>query len=91
VDHTVVHDSSTEVFFKEAPGIPFNSVFFEATRNAGLTLEDLITAAENKLEINKTRKYPKGAEYYRDYDYASQHLIHQLRLWLLRGRRHTKK
>jgi len=31
-----------------------------ATRNAGLTLEDLITAAENKLEICKTRKYPKG-------------------------------
>jgi hypothetical protein len=122
VDHTVVYDSSTEVFFKEAPGISFNSVFFEdtdtgsrivnfwykhgtwatetygaqrdhigplkhlakeaveaqvipadpieladcfmlvlsATRNAGLTLEDLVTAAENKLEINKTRKYPKG-------------------------------
>ena len=29
VDYTVVHNSSTDVYLKEVPAIPFNSVFFE--------------------------------------------------------------
>lgn len=29
VERTIVHQSSTEVFLKEFPGISFNSVFFE--------------------------------------------------------------